>query len=365
MRRVLPVFILLVLIALAVVALAVPYLAERTYGAAAGYLSAAQRWRYAAQMLWYDGLLTSPADPYGTEQDFTIGAGETVDSVAIRLQAAGLIRDASAFRAYLIYSGLDLSIQAGEYRLSPALSAMQIAAALQDATPVAVTFVVLPGWRMEEIADALPTSGLSFSGQEFMDAARRVPPDLDFLAGAATTEGFLLPGNYELPRAITADQLVLTLVRAFGLELNTALREAYSRQGLSVRDAVILASIVQREAVVADEQPLIASVFFNRLAAGMKLESDPTVQYAIGGQDDRGWWPVPLTLGDLRFDSPYNTYVYAGLPPAPIANPGMDALLAVAYPAQTPYYYFRARCDGSGRHAFAETFEEHLQNACP
>ena len=365
MRRILPFLILLILIALAAVALAVPFLAERTYGPPAAYLSAGQRWRYAAQMLWYDGLLTSPADPYGVEQDFVISPGEPVGSVADRLEAVGLIRDAAAFRAFLIYAGLDLSIQAGDYRLSPALSAMQVAGALQDATPVAVTFVVLPGWRMEEIADALPTSGLSFGAAEFLEAVRRVPPDLDFLEGAPTTEGFLLPGSYEVPRALSADQLVLTLVRAFALELTHDLRDALARQGLSVRQAVILASLVQREAVVADEQPLIASVFYNRLAIGMKLESDPTVQYAIGGRDGRGWWPVPLTLADLRTDSLFNTYVYNDLPPGPIANPSIDALLAVAYPAQTPYYFFRARCDGSGRHAFAETFEGHLQNACP
>jgi UPF0755 protein len=117
--------------------------------------------------------------------------------------------------------------------------------------------------------------------------------------------------------------------------------------------------------VVEDEMPLIASVFYNRLAVGWKLESDPTVQYALGYNEAQGtWWTNPLSAADLQVDSPY-TYVYSGLPPGPIANPGLAALKAVAFPAQTPYYYFRAACDGSGRHLFAETFDEHLGNACP
>jgi UPF0755 protein len=135
---------------------------------------------------------------------------------------------------------------------------------------------------------------------------------------------------------------------------------------LNLYKGVILASIVSREAIVEDEMPLIASVFYNRLNGGEKLETDPTVQYALGYNEAQGtWWTNPLSAADLLFDSPYNTYLYPGLPPGPISNPGLAALRAVAFPAQTPYKYFRAACDGSGRHLFAETFEEHLGNACP
>jgi UPF0755 protein len=144
------------------------------------------------------------------------------------------------------------------------------------------------------------------------------------------------------------------------------MRTGFQRQGLNVYRAVILASIVSREAIIEDEMPMIASVFYNRLASGGKLDSDPTVQYALGyNQEQKTWWTNPLSLADLEIDSRYNTYKYPGLPPGPIANPGLEALKAVAFPAQTPYYYFRAACDGSGRHLFAETFEEHLGNACP
>jgi UPF0755 protein len=156
------------------------------------------------------------------------------------------------------------------------------------------------------------------------------------------------------------------MVGHFNDQLTPDLPQAYQREKLSVLQAITLASIVQREAMVESEQPIIASVFLNRLAAGMKLESDPTVQYALGyDADQKTWWVNPLSTEQLGINSPYNTYVVSGLPPGPICNPSLSALQAVAFPAKTPYYYFRATCDGSGRHNFSKTFAEHLLNACP
>jgi UPF0755 protein len=128
---------------------------------------------------------------------------------------------------------------------------------------------------------------------------------------------------------------------------------------------VTLASIIERESIQNEEMPMIASVFINRLNAGMTLGSDPTIQYAMGYNSAQNtWWTNPLSLDDLKFDSPYNTYINAGLPPAPISNPSLDALHAVAFPESSPYYYFQAKCDHSGYHTFAVTFEEHLANGC-
>ena len=360
----------LILIILSICALGifggVPLQASRTYGPPAVWLTASQRFQYSALLLWYDGLLNRPLDVYAPELPFTVGQGETVNSVAARMEKSGLIRDAEMLRTYLIYTGLDTSIQAGDYQLSAAMSVVDIARKLQDATPAQVTFVVLPGWRMEEIAASLPTSGLTLPPEHFLGAASILPSGFDFLSDASTVEGFLYPDSYIFPREITADELVADLVRNFALHLTSDLRNGFNRQGLTVYQAVTLASIVQREAVQEEEQSLIASVFLNRLKGGMKLDSDPTVQYALGYNNEKQtWWTNPLGAGDLQFDSPYNTYMYTGLPPAPIANPGLSALRAVAFPAETPYYYFRARCDGSGLHNFAVTFEEHLANACP
>jgi UPF0755 protein len=141
--------------------------------------------------------------------------------------------------------------------------------------------------------------------------------------------------------------------------------QGFAQQNLDLYDGVVLASIVEREAVQDEEMPLIASVFLNRLSANMKLDSDPTVQYSLGyNARQKTWWTNPLSTSDLAVDSPFNTYLYLGLPPGPIANPGLAALRAVAFPAQSPYYYFRADCDGSGRHLFATTFDEHIANGC-
>jgi len=141
------------------------------------------------------------------------------------------------------------------------------------------------------------------------------------------------------------------------------LQQGFAAQGLTPYQGLILASIVQREAVVEEEMPLIASVYLNRLHSGMPLEADPTVQYALGHPGQ--WWKSPLEAGDTQVESPFNTYRRSGLPPAPIANPGETALRAVAFPANTSYLFFRAACDGSGRHVFSETYQEHLQNHCP
>ena len=311
-------------------------------------------------------MLTNPFDRNGTEQPFTVETGESVDSIASRLEVVGLIRNAGAFRSYLIYSGLDTTIQSGEYKLSAAMSAIEIARKVQDATPEEVTFVVLPGWRLEEIAASLTTSGLSFSPEEFLSAARAPHSDYDFLGNASTTEGFLFPDSYIVPRGVTADDFVNGLLRNFALHLAPDIKNQFQRQGLTVYQAVTLASVVEREAVQDEEKPLIASVYLNRYKINMKLDADPTVQYALGySLINQSWWTSPLSLIDLQVNSPYNTYVNAGLPPTPIANPSLDALRAIAFPADTNYLYFRAKCDGSGYHEFSATFDEHLQNGCP
>src|SRR6266498_3583765 len=367
MRKLIAIFIILLMcVGLSIVLLYIPSRATRIYGPPASSLSFPQRVQYSALFLWYDGLLTQPLDGSGAEQSFTIEIGEAVGSVANHLESVGLIRDAEAFRSYLIYSGLDTSIQAGDYQLSTAMSAMDIARQLQDATPEEVTFVVLPGWRLEEIADSLPTSGLTVTSDEFLNATKTPPHEYDFLAGASSIEGFVYPDSYIFSRKISVDEMIHDILRNFSTHLTLDLKNGFERQGLTVYQAVTLASMVEREAVHEEEQPLIASVYLNRLKIGMKLDADPTVQYAIGYNFlQQSWWTNPLSLLDLEVNSIYNTYKYPGLPPTPIANPSLGALRAVAAPAETNYLYFRAKCDGSGFHEFSETFDEHLQNGCP
>ncbi|MBE7535283.1 MAG: endolytic transglycosylase MltG [Anaerolineales bacterium] len=366
MRKILPILLILFfLVCLFLTLFATPSEAARIYGPPASWLTLSQRVQYSARLLWYDGLLTRPLNSEASERNFKIESGQSVNSIAVSLQDAALIRDAESFRAYLIYAGLDTSIQAGEHKLSAAMSAIDIARKIQNANSAETTFVILAGWRMEEIAASLPTSGLAITPDEFLAAARTRRDDYDFLAGADSAEGFLFPDSYILSRTTSAGKIVEEFVRNFALHLSLDLVGGFRTQGLTVYQAVTLASIVEREAVKDEEKPLIASVYLNRLNAGMKLDADPTIQYALGFDFANGtWWKNPLSWNDLQFDSPFNTYIYTGLPPAPIANPDLDSLQAVAFPAETPYYFFRAKCDGSGFHFFAETFEEHMANGC-
>ena len=359
------IFLLLICLCLFLILFTIPAQATRIYGPPATKLTLLQRVQYSTQLLWYDGLLTRPANTFSEEQPFPVDIGESANSVAARLQEAGLIRDAESFRAYLIYSGLDTSIQAGSYQLSSAVSAIDIAHKLQDATSKDVTFVILPGWRMEEIAALLPTSGLPVTADEFIAAVQSPLSGYDFLAGVNSMEGFLFPDTYILSRTNSAEKIVNEFVRNFGLHLSIDMTNGFQKQGLTVYQAVTLASIVEREAVHDEEKPVIASVYLNRLRINMKLDADPTVQYALGYNATQGtWWTNPLSLDDLKFDSTYNTYLYSNLPPTPIANPSLKSLQAAAFPAETTYYYFRAKCDGSGYHSFAETFDEQVANGC-
>jgi len=367
------VLVLSLLCILAAAALGAAYLipvqAARLFGKPSARLDPLERVYLSGLLLYQANDLTLPADPYGQEQSFEVTLGESPLSIVSRLQENGLITNGEAFRRYLIYSGLDTTLQAGEYTLSPGMTPLEIAAALQDPTPGEVSVHVLSGWRLEEIAASLPTTGLEFSPEEFLQAASAPPaghPLAAEIPAGRSLEGFLLPGEYRLPRESDPEQLIRLMLDNFEAQVGEALRASYERQGLTLYEAVTLASIVEREAVVDEEMPLIASVFLNRLAAGIKLDSDPTVQYALGYNDRlQSWWTNPLSAEDLQIPSPYNTYANPGLPPGPIANPGLQALQAVAYPADTPYYYFRAACDGTGRHTFSQTYEEHLNRSCP
>lgn len=348
--------------------LSLPAKAEELYGPPSPQLSALARFQLSYQLVRDYDMLTAPTDPNAPEAIFTIDEGESAQSVLDRLGVAGFVADTQALRRFLIYTGLDTRLQSGSFRISAAMSPIEIAQAMMDTTPQFVTFNILPGWRAEEIAAALPTSGLDITIEEFLAAIYVRSGGYSFLAEVPlgiSLEGYLMPGSYEVARDISAEDLVSMFLANFEQQVTADLRAAFAHQGLTLHEAVTLASIVEREAIVPEEQPLIASAFLNRLAIGMKLDADPTVQYALGFNGTlQTWWTNPLSGADLQIVSPYNTYLNTGLPPGPIANPGLSALQAVAFPPETPYYFFRAACDGSGTHVFAVTLEEHAANAC-
>jgi UPF0755 protein len=364
------ILILLVIISLGI--LGVYYMMERSVRAAFGEpatnLSLTQRVMFTVELFVSREPLLSPQALPGIEQRFIINQGESVGMICIRLEKDGLIPSAELMRTYLVYTGLDRMLQSGLFVLTTAMSPVEIAAELMDATPKDAVVTIFPGWRIEEVAINVAASGLSISSDDFIQAA--YSPTEEQLAllpvdSLVSLEGFLFPGTYVLPRESNLDDLLTAILKNFTSQIDTTLLDGFERQGLSLLDAVNMAAIIEKEAVVSEEKPLIASVFFNRLAYGMRLETDPTVQYALGfNQETQSWWKSPLFISDLSVESPYNTYQNFGLPPGPICNPDLGSLRAVAFPAETPYFYFRAACDNSGRHNFAITFEEHLNNSC-
>ncbi len=312
------------------------------------------------------GDIESAASDDDTPIVFTINPGETAATIAPRLQREGLITDSQLFLWLVRYEGVDALLEAGEYELRANMTMNELIDSLQHGRLREVSVTIPEGKRAEEVAALLEERGIVESSV-FLGLVRSSSPAYDFLqdrrADARTSmEGFLFPETYLIPADYDAQQVLDLLVMTFAESFSAEMRQAAAEAGMSVYEVVTLASIVEREAVVAEERPIIASVYLNRLEQGMYLQSDPTVQYALGYQEDAGqWWKIPMSLEeDVVVDSPYNTYMYPGLPPGPICSPGLASMQAVLEPADTPYLFFFSKFDGS--HAFAETYEEHLQN---
>ncbi len=303
-----------------------------------------------------------------TPQQFVVSPGESVSQIARNLQAAGLVRDGDLFRLYVRYYDLDVKINAGIFALRPNMNIPQIAQALQRGMAEELQVTIPEGKRLEEVAELLEQQ-LGISADEFIRLARRTNYSYPFLTGLpadASLEGFLFPDTYRLPVNPTALDVLLKMLDNYGQRVAPLMEQA-DLQGRTPYQVLIIASIVEREAVLPQERPIIASVYLNRLKIGMALQADPTTQYALGYQpDQQSWWKRGLTLEDLRYADPagYNTYVNAALPPGPIASPGLSAIQAVLAPAQTEYLYFVANCNQDGGHQFSLTFEEHQSKLC-
>jgi len=347
----------------------VPGQVEKLYGPPDKSLGTIQRWQYSIKLASSGESLRSPVDLNSSRVLFEVEPAENVNSIAIRLDEQDIIPSADLFTTFLVYRGYDRCLRSGEFYLAGSMNSLEVAEKLCVSTGDRTEFVILPGWRAEEIAASMASYGFTFSGNKFLTAVRNPNQIADLPKPYSTfssLEGFLYPTSYPLDKDVSVDVFIQNMIVHFDETVTQKMKKGYEKQGLSLYEAVVLASIVEREAVVDSEKPVIASVFYNRIKSGMRLETDPTVQYALGyNESQKTWWKVPLTLGDLQVDSAFNTYQVDGLPPSPISNPGIESLKAVAFPDDTNYYYFRSACDGSGRHNFAVTLDEHINNACP
>ena len=310
--------------------------------------------------------LDQPAGSDDTPLTFVVRSGETAAEISTRLKQEGLISDAELFRRYVQYHGLDAGIEAGEFILRQTMTIPEIAQALQEGQRPEQVVTIREGLRLEQVATVVAEQ-TTISADEFLALVttgwRDVGLAFDFLATlppTATLEGFLFPETYRLPENAAAVDLLNRMLETFDARVTPEMRAAAANRGLSVYGLVTLASIVEREAVLAEERPVIAGVYYNRLEGGWLLGACPTVQYALGNADN--WWPQ-FTSEATGVDSPYNTYRNLGLPPGPICNPGLASIQASANPAETDYFFFLVDCTkNNGSHLFAVTEEEHLAN---
>jgi UPF0755 protein len=292
----------------------------------------------------------------GPEQFVDIPAGLGTHAIGERLVEGGVVRDALSYRAALWITGDAKKLKAGEYRFDQPMTPIEAIEKIArgDVYVVAVTFP--EGLTAAEMSKIFEAKGFG-PASAFIEAARDTSIIRDLDPEARDLEGYLFPDTYALSRHADAPRLVRQMVDRFEHAFSPELREAAEARGLSIRQAVTLASMIEKETAQRDERSLIAAVYENRLRIGMGLQCDPTVIYAL---QRAGRYDGNLTRDNLAFDSPYNTYRYPGLPPGPIASPGKASLVAAVNPADADYLYFVSRNDGS--HEFASSLEEHNRN---
>ena len=306
---------------------------------------------------WTYYIVHRPFKGYSGEETFVeIPPGSGPLSMGRALTDAGVVTNPGAFRIAVWLRGAGRRLQAGEYRFDRPLTPGEVVDKIAKGDVFLQVITFREGLTIRQMAAVFEERGFGPQA-EFVAAASRPDGVRELDPRATDLEGYLFPDTYALPRRTTAGQLTARMVARFEKALTDEVRQQASGRGLSVRELVTLASLVEKETAKPEERPLVAAVYSNRLKIGMGLQCDPTVIYAL---ERAGRYTGNLTRADLQFDSAYNTYRYAGLPPGPIAAPGKASLEAAAQPADVPYIYFVSRNDGS--HAFAASLDEHNRN---
>jgi len=297
-------------------------------------------------VVWYREGTLPVDDKDKTPLIFVVERGESVSSIARKLESQKLIRNRLAFYLLVKQMGIEKQIQAGDFRLFRTMSAKTLAEELTHGT-LDVWLTIIEGMRVEEIASLL-AKDLDIPASVFIDQASEF-------------EGFLFPDTYLIPKGATSEQAISIFRNNFDKKVTSELRNQFKSQGLTLNEAVTLASVLEREAQSLTDKKMVAGILYNRLEIGMPLQVDATVQYALGYSNlERSWWRKGLNNADLKIDSDYNTYANPGLPPSPIANPGLNSLTAVAQPTSNDYLYYIT--DNQGQMHYAKTLEGHNRN---
>jgi UPF0755 protein len=307
-----------------------------------------------AGSVWLAVGLYLPQNLPAKDVIFEVGRGAGVSSIAGSLADKGLIRSQTAFLAGYRLFFYPQRIQAGEYSFSSPARAKEILDALVKGKVLLHAVTIPEGLTGQEIGPLIAPL-LAEGAEGFAAVFHKTETIAGLDPKAASLEGYLFPETYSFPKGVPAEEAVGTMVGQFRRVFDGLWAARPPRLRLSIREAVILASLVEKETSIAEEKKLVSAVFHNRLRLGMKLDCDPTIIYAL---KLKGTYDGRLGKKDMTLDSPYNTYRYAGLPPGPICNPGREALRAALFPAEEQFLYFVSRNDGS--HHFSRTFREHL-----
>lgn len=301
-----------------------------------------------AAIWWkYAGSPVNPRDT--TARTFIIARGDDVRQIANKLWQQNLIHDPVSFFLLIKRLGIEKNIQAGSFHLAPSMSEAEIAQKLTLGTEdMWITFP--EGWRSEQILDYLQSQKIDDGNWDMATEVKQWQP----------SEGKYFPETYLVPKLITVSGVRALMNQTFNERFTQQLQTDAQAANLTPEQVVILASLVEREAKYPADRPIVARVLLNRLVAGMALDVDATVQYAVGYTAADGWWKKELAIDDLKIKSPYNTYTNPGLPPGPICNPGLSAIKAVVYPDKNNYLFYLTGNDGQMH--YARTLEEHNQN---
>jgi UPF0755 protein len=281
----------------------------------------------------------------------------TASEVAQTLYDKGVISSTTWFRAVAMVTGDASQIKQGEYVVDTSMSVHDLLEKLISGKSEATRLVIPEGYTVRKIAQTLDTD-TGISEADFLAAAKDTSLLYPYMKGnrdvTFPTEGFLFPDTYFITKDMTAEDVVKIMLKNFDEHLTQPMKEGIAARNMSIYQFVTLASIVEKEAKYEEDRPRIASVFLNRLQKHMKLQSDASISYAMGSHK------AAYSISETQYDSPYNTYMYEGLPPGPIGNPGMDCMNAILDAPQTNYLYFVA--DAKGHNYFAVTYEEHMKN---
>ena len=302
-------------------------------------------------LVYYFHFLNTPVNKSASEIVFVVTKGDGVRKVSANLETQKIISNDFVFLTYLKLSGLSTSIQAGDYKLSGAMSPRTVADILTKGKVASKKITIPEGWTIDDIGTYLEKQGVTSKG-DFETAAKK-NYDYDFLADKPadqSLEGYLFPDTYQISVTANAEDIVKLMLTTFGEKLTSDTRAAIKGSGMSTYEVVTLASVVEREVSKPEDRKVVSGIFLNRLDSGMALQSDATVQYVLKSDKKR------FSYDESRVQSPYNTYVVPGLPLGPIGNPGIDSVMAVLYPERTSYMYFLS---ADGTTYYSRTLGEH------